>query len=213
MKPEVSVPGLARALHPLDAPPVGDGWNRDEIADLLPAAGKRFEAAVLVGLVQRTDGPRVLLTRRTEMLRQHAGQVSFPGGRIEPGDRDPLAAALREAREEIGLLPAQAWPLGYLDPMLTVSGYRVLPVVAALDPAFVPVPDPAEVAEVFEVALAFLLAPQSLQRLEVDYGGRRREVLQFRSDEMISPHRIWGATASILLNLRERLREAAGDDA
>lgn len=212
MKPGLSIPGLARALHPLDVPPAGDGWNRDEIADLLPA-GQRFEAAVLVGLVQRPDGPRVLLTRRTEMLRQHPGQVSFPGGRIEPDDRDALAAALREAREEIGLSPAQAAPLGYLDPMLTVSGYRVLPAVAAIDPAFVPVPDPTEVAEVFEVALPFLLAPQNLQRLAVDYGGRRREVLQFRSDATITPHRIWGATASILLNLRERLKKAAGDDA
>lgn len=207
-----SLSGLARALHPLDAPPPGDGWNRDEIADLLPQR-PQDQAAVLVGLVPRGGEMRVLLTRRTDGLRHHAGQVSFPGGRIEASDRDALAAALREAHEEVGLAAAQARPLGWLDPVLTISGYRVLPAVAAIDPGFVPEPDPGEVAEVFDVGLDFLLSPDNLHRLRIDYAGRSREVLEFRGDPELVPHRIWGVTASILFNLRQRLAAATGDAA
>lgn len=204
--PSLSV--LARALHPLQSPPAGEPWNSDEVAGLLPHGHVHRQAAVLVGLVQRDRGPRVLLTRRTEMLRHHPGQVSFPGGGIEPADRDALAAALREAREDIGLHPDQARPLGWLDPVVTISGYQVMPAVATVDAAFVPVPDPGEVAEVFEVDLEFLLAPGNLQKLEVEYAGRPRELLEFRREPERSPHRIWGVTASILFNLRERLARA-----
>lgn len=200
---------LAAALHPLQWPPAIEAWNSEEVADLLPPRHVHREAAVLVGLVPRDGGPRVLLTRRTEELRHHPGQVSFPGGAIEASDRDALAAALREAREEVGLQRAQAEPLGWLDPVVTVSGYRVLPAVAAIDAGFVPVPDPGEVAEVFEVDLEFLLAPGNLHRLEIEYAGRRREVLEFRGAPERVPHRIWGVTASILYNLRERLARAA----
>ena len=130
---------LLRALHPLAEPPAGDGWNRSELDDLLPP-GPPVEAAVLAGIVPRANGAQVILTRRTETLRQHGGQVGFPGGRTEPDDRDALAAALRESQEEIALAPTQVQALGYLDPFVTITGYRVMPVVAVIDPAFVAVP-------------------------------------------------------------------------
>ena len=193
-------PNLVNALHPLDAPPPGAGWNHAELADLLlPTAS--MEAAVLVGLVPRADGTQVLLTRRTDGLRHHGGQVSFPGGRVEPHDRDATAAAMREAHEEVGLMAAQIAPLGLLDPLLTITGFRILPVVALIDPAYVARPDPNEVADVFEVPLAFLLDPDNLMTQMLEYRGLPRAVLEFR----YPVQRIWGATASILLNLRQRL--------
>lgn len=197
-------PRLAAALHPLSAPPGGPGWNLDELADLPVPDCDQSEAAVLVGLVPRDGGTRVVLTVRTAALRLHAGQVSFPGGRLEPGDADAVAAAIRESGEEVGLLPGQIVPLGYLDPLATVSGFRVLPVVAMLDPDYVARPDPGEVAEVFEVPLAFLLGAGNLVTRDIDYRGRPRRVAEF-VDRHESPQRIWGATASILQNLRERL--------
>jgi len=199
---------LARALHPLDAAPAGQGWNVEELSDLLPPDSAPMEAAVLVGLIERSTGTQVLLTRRTDALRHHGGQVSFPGGRIEAADGDAVEAALREAHEEIGLERRQATPLGYLDPLTTVTGFRVLPIVATLDPEFVATPDPHEVAAVFEIPLAYLMAPENLERIQIDYRGRPRLVLEYRSHESAPGQRIWGATASILLNLRERLESA-----
>ena len=191
---------LRLATHPVERPPTGAPWNLDELDGLL-SPGEPQPAAVLVGVVADAAEPSVLLTRRHDGLRHHAGQVSFPGGRIEAGDPDPVAAALREAQEEVGLLTSQATVLGYLDPLLTLTGFRVLPVVATLTPDFAPVPDPGEVAEAFDVPLSLLLDPGQLERIELQFGGRPRSVLQFR----YQPQRIRGVTASILFNLRERL--------
>ena len=196
---------LRLATHPVERPPTGAPWNLDELDGLL-SPGEPTPAAVLVGVVADAAEPSVLLTRRHDGLRHHAGQVSLPGGRIEPDDRDPAAAALREASEEVGLDPVQATVLGYLDPLLTITGFRVVPVLAMIDAEFTPVPDPAEVADVFEVPLALLLDPDRLERIELQFGGRPRSVLQYR----YPPQRIWGVTASILFNLRERLAHAGG---
>lgn len=194
-------PGLEAALYPLASPPQGPGWNLDELHDLVPDGAVSVPAAVLVGLVPRDAGTQVLLTRRTDVLRQHAGQVSFPGGRIELDDTDAVAAAMRETHEEIGLGAAQIRPLGFLDPLATITGYRVQPVVAVLANDYVARPDPNEVADVFEVPLAFLLDPANLATHTLDYRGRPREVFEFR----YPAQRIWGATASMLFNLRQRL--------
>lgn len=193
---------LGQVLHPLRNPPAGEGWNRSELEGLLPPALQPAEAAVLVGLVPRAGaGTQVLLTRRTDALRHHGGQVSFPGGRVEPGDGGVLAAALRESEEEVALGARQVVPLGYLDPFLTISGFRVTPVVAAIDPEFVPQPHAGEVAEVFEVPFGYLMKPDSLRQVEIDFRGLRRSVLEYDWPG----HRIWGATAAILYNLRQRL--------
>ncbi|MCC8537143.1 CoA pyrophosphatase [Xanthomonas axonopodis pv. poinsettiicola] len=195
---------LRRALYPLDTAPDGPGWNHAELIDL-SEGGTCAEAAVLCGLVPRAQGTTVLLTRRTDSLRHHAGQVSFPGGRMEPSDADAAAAALRESCEEIALGAGQVHALGYLDPFLTVSGFRVTPVVAVIDPGFVAVPQPEEVAEVFEVPLAYLMDPDNLRSVELEFRGRPRRVLEYDWPGQ----RIWGATAAILLNLRRRLEQAA----
>lgn len=194
---------VLRALHPLDALPAERAWNHGELDDLMPPTLR--EAAVLMGLVDREDGPRVLFTRRTEHLRHHAGQVSFPGGAMEPGDADAVAAALRETHEEIGVEAASIEPLGLLDPMATITGFRVVPVVARIDPGYRAIPDPNEVAEVFELPLDFLLAPDSLFHAEMPWRGRIRRIAELRPWPGGDHARVWGATAIIIDNLRQRL--------
>ena len=201
---EGNVDELRRALHPLAMPPLDEPYNRDELHGLLADDALPMEAAVLVGIVVRDGIPRIVLTLRTDGLRHHAGQVSFPGGRAEAGDDGPLGTAQREAWEEIGLVPASFEPLGYLDPMLTITGFRVTPVVGWIDPAFQPRPDQNEVAEVFEVPLAELVAPGNMQAIDLHVAGRPRRVFEYVGPGSGGQH-IWGATALILHNLAQRL--------
>ena len=162
----------------------------------------RIPAAVLVPLVSREPGFTVILTQRTSDLKAHAGQISFPGGRMEPEDANAEATALREAGEEIGLVSAQVEILGRLDPYRTVTGFDITPVVAAITPPFALKPDPTEVADIFEVPLAFFLNAANHQRhtRTVAGGGTRAYYAMPYGDRYI-----WGATAGMLLNLYEVL--------
>lgn len=153
----------------------------------------------------------MLLTVRAGTLRQHAGQVSFPGGAIDVTDADAGAAALREAAEEIGLRAAQAEMLGWLDPLATISRFRVLPLVARVDAGFIPRIDRAEVARVFEAPLDYLLSPRNLRRVPTLYQGRELHVVEYAPLSAQMP-RIWGATAMVLQNFIERLHSSMDGD-
>ena len=158
-------------------------------------------AAVLVPVTDRAE-PGVILTRRTERLRNHAGQVALPGGRVDPADADAVAAALREADEEIGLPPRLVEPVGAADRYRTVTGFEVTPVIGVVPPDLPLTPHEAEVAAVFEVPLAFLLDRANQRRAEMDWKGRRRSYWEITWNG----HRIWGATAAMIVNLARRLR-------
>jgi 8-oxo-dGTP pyrophosphatase MutT (NUDIX family) len=192
---------LRRAVRALDDPPTMPGWNAAELADVLEPDVPRREAAVLVPFVRRAEALSMLFTRRTDDLRTHAGQVSFPGGGIESGDVDAVAAALRETREETGIAPALVEPFGFLDSFETVSGYRVTPVVGFVSGDYVSAPDPTEVAEVFEVPVDYVFAPGRLIKQRIEWRGRLRDIYEFDWEG----RRVWGATASMLLNLLQRL--------
>jgi len=154
-------------------------------------------AAVLVALVDRPKGFTVLLTQRTDHLRDHAGQISFPGGKIEEFDEDPVATALREAEEEVGLAPRAVEIVGSLDRYVTRTGFAVTPVVGFVYPPFKINPDPFEVAEVFEVPLRHFLMPGNRQRHTHDIQGVKRHYYAMPYKD----YYIWGATAGMLVNL------------
>jgi 8-oxo-dGTP pyrophosphatase MutT (NUDIX family) len=184
--------------------PMAEGARGD--LDLNPsmweAAGVRATkpAAVLVPVVDRSE-PTVLFTVRTADLASHAGQVAFPGGKIDPEDESPVAAALREANEEVGLAPGLVEPLGYLDLYLTFSGFRILPTVARVQPEFVLTLNPTEVTEIFEVPLRFLMTPANHQRRSREWRGISREYYAIPFGDRY----IWGITAGIVRNLYDRV--------
>lgn len=177
-----------------DAPTWSDDPEHIARTDLVPAA-------VLVAIVGGA-APGVLLTKRTATLRRHSGQVSFPGGRIDPEDASPEAAALREAHEEIGLDSAFVEVLGRLGDHITGTGYRITPVLALVSPGFTTTLSAAEVDAVFELPLSVLLDPASPERRQAELAGRTRNYWVWPHPE----HFVWGATAAILVQLACRLR-------
>jgi 8-oxo-dGTP pyrophosphatase MutT (NUDIX family) len=169
-------------------------------ARLIPEGVRPKAAAVLVGVVERPGGLQVLLTQRHAGLNSHAGQIAFPGGRIDAGE-SPLQAALREAEEETGLPPGHVEVVGFLDGYLTVTGYFVAPVVGLLKGDFPVVPQPGEVDDVFEVPLAFLLDSGNRETHTREWQGLTRRYFAYPFGDRY----IWGATAGMIKNLGDRL--------
>jgi 8-oxo-dGTP pyrophosphatase MutT (NUDIX family) len=185
---DLNAPG---ARGDLDLNP--ESWIKAGVKAIRPAA-------VLVPVIDRSE-PTVLLTQRTPDLTTHAGQVAFPGGKIEPSDASPVAAALRETNEETGLPPTLIEPIGYLDLYLTFSGFRILPTVARVKPGFTLTLNPSEVTEAFEVPLKFLMTPANHARKTRDWRGVQRDYYEIPFEDRY----IWGITAGILRNLYERI--------
>jgi 8-oxo-dGTP pyrophosphatase MutT (NUDIX family) len=179
------------------------GGSYEKLARLAAAApSERTPAAVLVPLVQRQSGWTVLLTQRAATLKDHAGQISFPGGRIDPQDADAWRAALREAHEEIGLDPSFVTVAGLSSTYQTRTGYDITPVVGFVRPGFHLTPNPDEVADVFEVPFAFLMEPGNHERQFRDQAdGMRRYFYAMSYEDRV----IWGATAGMVRVLYERL--------
>jgi 8-oxo-dGTP pyrophosphatase MutT (NUDIX family) len=199
----------ARARLTLDAPagiddpavtPARGDHDADQVMRKIAAVRPIRPAAVLVAVVDRAE-PTVLLTQRAQHLPDHAGQVSFPGGKIDKADDSPLASALREADEEIGLDRQFVEPLGYLDLYMTTLGYRIVPLLARVKPGFSLTLNTREVDASFEVPLAFVMDQANIQRHARDWQGMTRHYYAFTFGERY----IWGVTAGILRNLHERI--------
>ena len=177
--------------------------DSDRYRALFPAAP--YPAAVLVPLVERAEGLHVLLTQRASQLRKHAGQISFPGGRMEPTDADPKATALREAHEEIGLDASFVTVVGYLPDHVLLSGFRVTPVVAFVSLGFELLLEPSEVQDTFEVPLEFVFDPANHRARRRQFGFGEEEVEL--CDIPYGDRNIWGATAGMLLTLYRMVLE------
>ncbi len=189
--PGLTDPSVTPKRGDHDADPV-----MQKIAEVRPIR----PAAVLVGVVDHPE-PTVLLTQRAAHLPDHAGQVSFPGGKIDKTDAHPLASALREAEEEIGLDRAHVEPLGYLDLYMTTLGYRIVPVIARVRPGFTLTLNESEVDAVFEVPLVYLMDQNNVQRHSREWQGMTRHYYAITFAERY----IWGVTAGILRNLHDRI--------
>ncbi|MDP4002584.1 CoA pyrophosphatase [Methylobacterium sp. NEAU K] len=187
--------------------PRGDHSLDPDGAELIPQPPHR-QAAVLVPVLFRADGPTLVLTQRAANLRDHSGQVALPGGKIDPSDPGPADAALREAHEEIGLPPAAVRLLGYLDPYLSGTGFLVTPVIGLVASEATFRPNPTEVADVFEVPLSVLMDRDRYLLRSRAWQGRTRWFYALTFGERL----IWGVTAGILNNLRERLYPDAEPD-
>lgn len=194
MKMAVDLRWLRTCLAP--APNTTQAVHKDGLG-----SEKLTPAAVLFPIVLHAAEPTVLLTQRTAHLRDHASQISFPGGRIEPEDLSVVHAALRETSEEIGLASRHIEVVGYLPEYRTSTGFSVTPVVGFVTPPFSLQPDPFEVAEVFEVPLAFLLDPANHQQHEVHWRGRLRQYYAMPYGDYF----IWGATAGMIMSLFDRM--------
>lgn len=160
-----------------------------------------IDAAVLVPIVARRPQASVILTQRTSALKAHSGQIAFPGGKLSEGDSGPAAAAIRETEEEIGLSPRLIAPVGYLDAYLTGTGYRVVPVVARVEPDHPLAPNPGEVDAVFEVPLSFLMTPENHRVGSREFRGVLRHFYEMPFEDRY----IWGVTAGIIRGLYERV--------
>lgn len=172
----------------------GDGGSADRTGNPVPAA-------VLVAVTDRAE-PGVILTQRPETMRKHAGQVAFPGGRVDPGDADHFAAALREAEEEVALPRSAVAIIGATDPYRTITGYAVTPIVGVIAPDLPLRPNDGEVAAIFEAPLAFLLDPANHAEQTLDWNGTARHYYEI----IWQDRRIWGATAAMIVNLSRRLQ-------
>jgi len=185
----------------LAVPLLGDCGDHDLNPGFKSTRKQLLPAAVLVPLVERPDGLTVLLTRRTVHLRTHAGQISFPGGKMEPDDSDAVSTALRETEEEVGVPKIHIDVVGRLDRYVTRTGYDITPVVGFVKPPFPIRPDPYEVEEVFEAPLSYLLDPANRVKDSRQFQGQTRYFYAMPFGE----YYIWGATAGMLVNLAKRL--------
>ena len=198
---DIVIERLTTRITPVASPSPESRGDHDLNLDIDSPATELTSAAVLVPIVDRPEGLTILLTQRTDHLRDHAGQVSFPGGRVEADDTNHEATALRETEEEIGLSAERIELIGRLDRYITRTGYEVIPVVGFVNPPFTVKPDPFEVADIFEVPLQFLADPDNHQRHSRFYNGARREFYAMPYEERY----IWGVTAGMLVNLSEVL--------
>lgn len=216
MKPEVLETRLRAVLDPLE------GWDGSAVAtrsdfdlnpDMRPATARALRpAAVLVPVIARQERATVLLTKRSDTLNSHSGQVAFPGGRLDPGET-AVEAALREAFEEVGLAVDRIRPLGLSDSYETGTGFRVTPVVAMIEPPFDLVLNPAEVTDAFETPWDFLMDEANHQRQSMHWQGAERFFWAMPWDDAGVERNIWGATAGMIRALHGRLRRLAEDAA